>query len=244
MAFALNLRKPLAGRARTRRRGERRPADDAGGDDGRRPGLRPAGVGVAAGADAQRRSAGARTPGKVPLIGHLPIARQFHVLGILLVTFLVFAALIMSLDVRTAAQAAASTATATEMQMLSQRLSSSSTLALQGRPVAFEAVKDTRERFKADLDALQRGGTVKGVDARRRAGRLGPHAAAGHQGAMGPRRSQRRAAARKPAAPDRRREGLGHRRAGQQAARRALAARRQRRARARAMSSTRTSSRC
>ena len=61
-------------------------------------------------------------PRKVPLIGHLPVARQFHVLGVLLVTFLVFAALIMSLDVRTAAQAAAATATATEMQMLSQRL--------------------------------------------------------------------------------------------------------------------------
>ncbi len=82
---------------------------------------------------------GTRMPGKVPLIGHLPIARQFHVLGILLVTFLILAALIMWFDVRTAAQAAASTATATEMQMLSQRLSSSSTLALQGRPVAFEA---------------------------------------------------------------------------------------------------------
>jgi twitching motility protein PilJ len=102
-------------------------------------------------------------PGKVPLIGHLPVARQFHILGILLVLFLVFAALIMSFDVRTAAQGAASTATATEMQMLSQRLSSSSTLALQGRPVAFDAVKDTRERFKADFDALQRGGTIKGV---------------------------------------------------------------------------------
>ena len=103
------------------------------------------------------RAAGGRSHWKVPLIGHLPIARQFHVLGILLVLFLVFAALVMALDVRTAAQAAASTATATEMQMLSQRLSSSSTLALQGRPVAFEAVKDTRERFKVDLDALQRG---------------------------------------------------------------------------------------
>ena len=126
-------------------------------------------------------------PGKVPLIGHLPIARQFHVLGILLVTFLVFAALIMSFDVRTAAQAAASTATATEMQMLSQRLSSSSTLALQGRPVAFEAVKDTRERFKADLDALQRGGTIKGVTLDAVQDDATAHAAAGHQGAMGPR---------------------------------------------------------
>ena len=151
--------------------------------------------------------AGARMPGKVPLIGHLPIARQFHVLGILLVTFLVFAALIMSFDVRTAAQAAASTATATEMQMLSQRLSSSSTLALQGRPVAFEAVKDTRERFKADLDALQRGGTIKGVTLDAVQDDVAAHAAAGHQDAMGPRRLERRAAARQPAAPDRRRQG-------------------------------------
>ncbi len=113
----------------------------------------------------QMRSAMTETmvPRKVPLIGHLPMARQFHVLGILLVTFVVFAALIMSIDVRTAAQGAASVATATEMQMLSQRLASGSTLALLGRPVAFDAVKDSRERFKTDLDALQRGGTIKGV---------------------------------------------------------------------------------
>ena len=162
MAFALNLRKPLpAG-----------PASIVAANTDL-PTAQVATAGAARGYDPlasvslleQMRASmgGARLPGKVPLIGHLPIARQFHVLGILLVTFLVFAALIMSLDVRTAAQAAASTATATEMQMLSQRLSSSSALALQGRPVAFEAVKDTRERFKADLDALQRGGTVKGV---------------------------------------------------------------------------------
>jgi len=102
-------------------------------------------------------------PRKVPLIGNLPMARQFHVLGVLLVTFVVFAALIMSMDVRTAAQGAASLATATEMQMLSQRLASGSTLALLGRPAAFEAVRDSRERFKTDLDALQSGGTIKGV---------------------------------------------------------------------------------
>ena len=51
MAFALNLRKPLPA-SPDRRRGERRPAHDAGGERGRRPGLRSAGVGVAAGADA------------------------------------------------------------------------------------------------------------------------------------------------------------------------------------------------
>ncbi len=104
-----------------------------------------------------------RMPRQVPLIGRLPIVRQFQVLGILLVTFLVLAAFIMYLDVRTAAQAAASAATATEMQMLSQRLARGTALAAQGQAAAFAAVKDSRDRFKADIDALQRGGSVRGV---------------------------------------------------------------------------------
>jgi hypothetical protein len=36
-------------------------------------------------------------------------------------------------------------------------------LASQGQAAAFPALKDSRERFKADLEALQGGGTVKGV---------------------------------------------------------------------------------
>jgi twitching motility protein PilJ len=162
MAFAMNLRKPLGGdtgpAVGTKIDPRGREAQPAPTEQGYDP------LASVSMLEHMRASAaGARAPWKIPLIGHLPIARQFHVLGILLVLFLVFAALVMALDVRTAAQAAAYTATATEMQMLSQRLSSSSTLALQGRPVAFEAVRDTRERFKVDLDALQRGGTIKGV---------------------------------------------------------------------------------
>ncbi len=113
----------------------------------------------------QMRTAMAETkmPTKMPLIGHLPIVRQFQVLGVLLVTFLVFATSIMFLDVRTSSQATASTATATEMQMLSQRLARGAALASQGQAAAFAAVKDSRDRFKSNLDALQRGGVVKGV---------------------------------------------------------------------------------
>ena len=74
-----------------------------------------------------------RTPKKVPLIGDLPIVRQFQVLGVLLVAFVVLAVLVMFLDVRTASQATASAATATEMQMLSQRLARGTALASQGQ---------------------------------------------------------------------------------------------------------------
>ena len=113
--------------------------------------------------DVRTAAAETRAPRRVPLVGHLPIVRQFQVLGVLLVTFLVFAALIMSLDVRTAAQAAASNTIATEMQMLSQRLAHGATLASQGQSAAFPVVKDSRDRFRTALDALQRGGHVKGV---------------------------------------------------------------------------------
>jgi len=162
MAFAMNLRKPLADQPEPAVAARANPPATKADIPATIQGYDPL---ASASVMEQMRTSGTgpRMPGKVPLIGHLPVARQFHILGILLVLFLVFAALIMSFDVRTAAQGAASTATATEMQMLSQRLSSSSTLALQGRPVAFDAVKDTRERFKADFDALQRGGTIKGV---------------------------------------------------------------------------------
>jgi twitching motility protein PilJ len=113
----------------------------------------------------QMRAAIAETkmPKKVPLVGHLPIVRQFQVLGVLLIAFVVLAVLVMFLDVRTASQATASTATATEMQMLSQRLARGTALASQGQAAAFSAIKDSRDRFKLDLDALQRGGTIKGV---------------------------------------------------------------------------------
>ena len=102
-------------------------------------------------------------PKKLPLIGHLPVVKQFQTLGMLLVTFLVFAALMVFLDNRQSAQGGAAAATATEMQMLSQRLARGSALAAQGQATAFAAVKDSRDRFKADLDALLNGGTVRGV---------------------------------------------------------------------------------
>jgi len=67
------------------------------------------------------------------------------------------------LNGRLAAQVAASSGTATEMQMLSQRLARSTSLAVQGNAGAFENVKDSRDRFRADLDALSKGGTIRGT---------------------------------------------------------------------------------
>ncbi len=113
----------------------------------------------------QLRTASAVTamPKKVWGIGNLPVTKQFQVLGFLLVIFLALAALMVFLDGRQAAQTSASMATATEMQMLSQRLARGSALAAQGQASAFAAVKDSRDRFNADLQALLTGGAARGV---------------------------------------------------------------------------------
>jgi twitching motility protein PilJ len=108
-------------------------------------------------------SAEATQPSRLWMIGHLPIPRQFQILGALLVTFILLALLMLYLNTRIASQVAASATTATEMQMLSQRLARATSLAVQGNAVAFADVKDSRDRFRADLDALTKGGNVRGM---------------------------------------------------------------------------------
>jgi len=100
---------------------------------------------------------------RLPVIGHLPMAKQIQMLGLLLIAFLALAVLMLFLDGRTASQQAASFATAMDMQMLSQRVTRSSALAAQGQPGALQAVRDSRDRFAEDLNAFLAGGTVRGV---------------------------------------------------------------------------------
>ncbi len=113
----------------------------------------------------QLRTATATTamPRKLWFIGGLPVVKQFQSLGVMMFTFLVFAAILVFLDGRQAEQNAAGASTATEMQMLSQRLARSSALAADGVASALPVVRDSRARFVADLDAMLKGGTVRGV---------------------------------------------------------------------------------
>ncbi len=104
-----------------------------------------------------------KMPRRLPLIGHLPIVQQFQVLGVMMVMFFVFSAFMVFLDGRIATQNAAAASTATEMQMLSQRLARGTALAAQGQAGAFASVKDSTDRFRANLDAISEGGTIRGV---------------------------------------------------------------------------------
>ncbi len=108
-------------------------------------------------------SAEGKQPTRLWMIGHLPIVRQFQILGLLLITFILLALLMLFLNTRITSQVSASVTTATEMQMLSQRLARATSLAVQGNAGAFGDVKDSRDRFRTDLDALSKGGSVKGM---------------------------------------------------------------------------------
>ncbi|HLW11961.1 MAG TPA: type IV pili methyl-accepting chemotaxis transducer N-terminal domain-containing protein, partial [Casimicrobiaceae bacterium] len=102
-------------------------------------------------------------PSKLLMIGSLPVVRQFQILGVLTIAFLALAVFMVFLDNRAASQQALQSSAATEMQMLSQRLARGSALAAQGQAAAFAAIRDSRERFKLNLDALLGGGVIRGA---------------------------------------------------------------------------------
>jgi twitching motility protein PilJ len=113
----------------------------------------------------QLRAAGSNAPppSKLPLIGGLPVVRQFQILGVLTTAFVALAVSMVYVDNRATSQQALHSSAATEMQMLSQRLARGSALAAQGQAAAFAAIRDSRNRFKTNLDALTGNGAFKGV---------------------------------------------------------------------------------
>ena len=108
--------------------------------------------------------------------------------------------------------------------MLSQRLARGSALAAQGQASAFAAVRDSRERFKVDLDALVSGGTFKGDVARPDAGPGVARDAERVKSALGARRRGGEAARRQRKEPDVARPRNGGDQPGQQRPARARAA--------------------
>ena len=110
-----------------------------------------------------RASNNGHPPSRLPLIGKSPVVRQFQILGVLTAAFVAIAVFMVYLDNRAAAQRALHSSAATEMQMLSQRLARGSALAAQGQASAFAAIRDSRDRFQTNLDALANGGVFKGL---------------------------------------------------------------------------------
>ena len=115
--------------------------------------------------DEMRKTAkGGGRPTVLPMIGHLPITKQFQYLITALVVLILISALLFAFEIRSTSQAAAAAGTATEMQMLSQRLARGVAQTVLGNQAGFAQVRDAKDRFRADLDALMKGGAVRGVD--------------------------------------------------------------------------------
>jgi len=114
--------------------------------------------------DLRRANRGASRPTRLPVIGGMPIAQQFKVLAIALVAFFLLSALMTFFSARLGTQNAAASGAATEMQMLSQRLARGGALTSIGNKEGFKQVQEARDRFRANYDALSKGGSVRGVD--------------------------------------------------------------------------------
>ncbi|MGH8743499.1 MAG: methyl-accepting chemotaxis protein [Burkholderiales bacterium] len=93
----------------------------------------------------------------LPFIGKLPIGRQYLILGALSGLCLVAAALLFFTSIRQASNNAVYLTTATEMQMLSQRLAKGAQQAVLGNVSGFEQLQQGRDKFGADLNNLLHG---------------------------------------------------------------------------------------
>jgi twitching motility protein PilJ len=105
----------------------------------------------------------AAPPAAMPLIGHLAIARQLQILLGLMVVFLATSAAFLYVNNRDTVRGAVYQSSATEMQMLSQRIANSAQQAAQGSPVAFGQLKQGQDQFFGNLRLHLVGGTRFGI---------------------------------------------------------------------------------
>jgi twitching motility protein PilJ len=159
MAFKMTKGKPKA---------KSKPARKAGAEDSLGPitaiGADDAaakGPGASSGAESTAFTTSAER--RLPLIGHLPIARQITILAVLtgLVALAGFAFVARDLD--QASNEAAYAQITGDTLMHSQRLAKAVPAALQGNPDAFTQLHDSRDRMQANLTTLEQGGELNGV---------------------------------------------------------------------------------
>ena len=99
----------------------------------------------------------------LPRVGRGTASKRVPVLIGLVILFLLAGAVCVYFNARGAAQSAQYLSTATEMQMLSQRVANSAQQAVQGSATAFSQLGQSQDQFVEDLQLLMRGGTKHGV---------------------------------------------------------------------------------
>ncbi|WP_413437574.1 methyl-accepting chemotaxis protein [Sulfuriferula sp. GW1] len=103
------------------------------------------------------RKISAKTPGETPLIGHLPIEKQYMLTLGAALALLVLSAGLVTYSTIQAGNKTEYIGTSTEMQMLSQRIAKGAQQAVLGTPEAFKQLQDSRNIFKNSLSGLING---------------------------------------------------------------------------------------
>ncbi|MGL6042112.1 MAG: type IV pili methyl-accepting chemotaxis transducer N-terminal domain-containing protein, partial [Deefgea sp.] len=93
----------------------------------------------------------------IPFIGHLPARQQMAIFLVTMVLGVALFAVTAFLSFRSSSINAEHQATATEMQMLSQRIARASTQAVRGNPEAFKVLEESYNRFNDSLTRLMEG---------------------------------------------------------------------------------------
>ncbi|MGH8751457.1 MAG: methyl-accepting chemotaxis protein [Burkholderiales bacterium] len=101
----------------------------------------------------------APSPGGLPLIGKLPVNQQYWILGAGMAICLALAAGLFAINTTTTSNNAVYLTTATEMQMLSQRLAKGAQQAVLGNASGFDQMQQGRDKFGTDLNSLVNGGS-------------------------------------------------------------------------------------
>ncbi|HUW29085.1 MAG TPA: methyl-accepting chemotaxis protein [Sulfuriferula sp.] len=103
------------------------------------------------------RKISAKAPGETPLIGHLPIEKQYTLtLGAAVILIAASVSLLIYSNIQ-AGNKVRYIGTSTEMQMLSQRIAKGAQQAVLGTPVAFKQLQASRTLYKDDLAGLVNG---------------------------------------------------------------------------------------
>ncbi len=98
----------------------------------------------------------------LPVIGELPVARQYLVLGTLLLLLVAVAGILVVLDYREDTYGASYVSTAADMRMLTQRIPKATQGGLSGNAQAFRQLQESRDQFVAALTLLIQGGEIEG----------------------------------------------------------------------------------
>jgi twitching motility protein PilJ len=133
----------------------------------RAPASAPPGAGRETVLDTVTAAAAAPRP-TLPFIGHLPVERQYSLIGISLILWLLCLLVVVVKDVRDAGQLADGVAISGETLMHSQRLAKAVPGAVLGNPASFGQLLESRDRIAINLLALS-GEGEKGLQTPQRA---------------------------------------------------------------------------